>query len=635
METSQNNDISIFNSVLEKYSNNSNQLQLGENLDFEFSKLGLSSEPEKEFLNMLLEMKNFLVTNDEYKIRMIVNEYWKKIMSSLDLVSNKKPLIIILFKVLFFVRAIRCQGNRSRTQFYVLFDFMINNYLEEVIAVLHLIPEYGSFSDFNYLIDNYIANSKIRDKLIDIMVLNLKSDLSRVFGKSFDTMNLNEIKNLSYQLNKNLKSKTNEEMIKFVSTLQPGNFSIISKWITRENKKYKSYRPFLINKLFGKQKDMNFGNMVLRYCLTLLGQVLMIPEQNFCKSTSRTWKDIRWDKNVPSKCLTKNLKAGFNNKDDDRIECAENLKRCILEEKIKGYQCDLNDLADKIWNDIAHIKHLSEIEKLAINVQWHKMMENVKKMVLENNDNKIEEGTSNPFQTIPIIDVSGSMSSCNVMHYAIGLGILASSLSNFKGKAITFSEKPEIFSFDPDANIFDTFELINEAGWGMSTNIDSTNKLVLNLMKEARSKGFNKNKNINILYLTDGQFNSMVVDKDGKKLDEERKYHFQKRTELLFHNEGFDVPLQIFWNLADRKVGFPAQGATTGVKLVSGFSQTVMMEVFTGNYKTVVDQKSGAKKVDINPLDSFIDSMSHDSLLPIEEALVKFWLDVKGEKVDN
>ena len=86
METSQNNDISIFNSVLEKYSNNSNQLQLGENLDFEFSKLGLSSEPEKEFLNMLLEMKNFLVTNDEYKIRMIVNEYWKKIMSSLDLV---------------------------------------------------------------------------------------------------------------------------------------------------------------------------------------------------------------------------------------------------------------------------------------------------------------------------------------------------------------------------------------------------------------------------------------------------------------------------------------------------------------------------------------------------------------------
>ena len=60
-----------------------------------------------------------------------------------------------------------------------------------------------------------------------------------------------------------------------------------------------------------------------------------------------------------------------------------------------------------------------------------------------------------------------------------------------------------------------------------------------------------------------------------------------------------------------------------------------MMEVFTGNYKTVGDQKSGAKKVDINPLDSFIDSMSHDSLLPIEEALVKFWLDVKGEKVDN
>ena len=68
METSQNNDISIFNSVLEKYSNNSNQLQLGENLDFEFSKLGLSSEPEKEFLNMLLISMTLLTCKIQLRI---------------------------------------------------------------------------------------------------------------------------------------------------------------------------------------------------------------------------------------------------------------------------------------------------------------------------------------------------------------------------------------------------------------------------------------------------------------------------------------------------------------------------------------------------------------------------------------
>ena len=72
-------------------------------------------------------------------------------------------------------------------------------------------------------------------------------------------------------------------------------------------------------------------------------------------------------------------------------------------------------------------------------------------------------------------------------------------------------------------------------------------------------------------------------------------------------------------------VGFPAQSDTNGVKLVSGFSQTIMVEVMTGDYSTIVDAETGQEKVNINPLESFIKTLNDDSLKPIEDTLLEYW----------
>ena len=76
--------------------------------------------------------------------------------------------------------------------------------------------------------------------------------------------------------------------------------------------------------------------------------------------------------------------------------------------------------------------------------------------------------------------------------------------------------------------------------------------------------------------------------------------------------------------MALQKPGFPAQSSTTGVKLVAGFSQTIMVEVMTGDYKTEVDEETGAVKVSVTPLESFMKTMNDDSLELVKTKLTEY-----------
>ena len=50
-----------------------------------------------------------------------------------------------------------------------------------------------------------------------------------------------------------------------------------------------------------------------------------------------------------------------------------------------------------------------------------------------------------------------------------------------------------------------------------------------------------------------------------------------------------------------------------------------MVEFMTGDYQTVVDEKTGAVKVKLNPLESFMKTINDDSLQMVEDTLVSFW----------
>ena len=90
--------------------------------------------------------------------------------------------------------------------------------------------------------------------------------------------------------------------------------------------------------------------------------------------------------------------------------------------------------------------------------QWKKMVQFVNDLITQTlekdkvlRQEAIDAGETppepirDPRAVMPVVDVSGSMSNARVMHYAIAMGIVCSSISSIPGKLITFSENPMYF----------------------------------------------------------------------------------------------------------------------------------------------------------------------------------------------
>lgn len=627
---------------------------IGENGDLCHSTLGYQPELLKQLAAKTLEVKQQLVGNDPLYIKNIVNSNWHTLVDQIKSLNtvDQHTHITLLFKLAFFTRAIRCQGGRSRVQFYALFKKLYATFPNETLHILPLIPHYGCFQDIDQLVTDYklVGDNVIVNALLCIYRDALMKDFTRILGDSPSKISIGDIHTKIQAINTDLKKMNQTELSQFVGSLPKGQFSLAAKWLKREGKKNSSHRDSIVCLMFptinrNNPRSLEYGRMVLRKCTTAISQCLKIVEQYMTEVIpARSWAEIDF-KNVPSTATTKYRKAFANqtkngderSEREDRRKCAQNILSAVIDGKINGAQSDLKLLADLIWSQLD--QKINSEERTLINCQWTKMVEFVNQLIedtLEKDrfirQEAIDAGDTvptpinDPRAVIPVVDVSGSMSGANVMQYAIAMGIICATISSIPGKLITFSETPEVFSFDPKADIFDVFQEIKKCKWGYNTNLDATYKLLLDEMTSARDSGHDISTDFSALILTDGGFDHMVCyDTD---LYDRRKFRhdtFQQRQEIAYTKAGFGVPLIVYWNMACRNVGFPAQSSTVGVKLVAGFSQTVMVEVMTGDYSTTIDKITGASKMSVTPLDSFLKTIGHDSFDPIRDALDAFW----------
>ena len=196
------------------------------------------------------------------------------------------------------------------------------------------------------------------------------------------------------------------------------------------------------------------------------------------------------------------------------------------------------------------------------------------------------------------------MENNNVQDTAIGLGILASSLSSMSGCLISFSQKPEIFHLDMSdkSDVFDHFLTIINGPSGLSTNVDATYRLLLDLM----IKSGIKETEFALLFLSDGQFDAQCSDVSGGLVSSSRfQKTFISRLEKAFTDNGYNLPRTVFWNLNSNAPGFSTTSNMKGFQAVSGYSQTLMIQVFTGDYKYEL-QADGSVKVSVDPWETFL-----------------------------
>ena len=570
----------------------------------------------------------------------------------------------LMFRYLFYVRSVRVAGKKSRLLFYYLFERIYQIFPKTCCALISLVPEFGYFGDLDHLIVKMSAYPDVVKAAEEVYLNHLNTDCQLIWGKPLHQVTKDE----ASSLNEKLKLMTTDEVRTFVGAKR---LSLAAKWFKREGKKNSGHRKeFLVSVYFPNggiteleastnpaahslaKRRLAYCQMVFRYVISTLSQCILVGETMMCEEDPdhRTWASIPLA-SAPAAFMTKYRKALANEllekvpdesqletgnrfiDREDRIQCRKNLLQTLLNGKLKGAVQDIDRLCKIVFGNLScgHLggrktlsKKLSPMERQVIAAQWNDLIAKVKdeinKTIEAEHADAAESGDTwlDPRNVIPVVDTSGSMESANVQDKAVGLGILASQLSTMPGCLISFSERPEVFHLDMSdkSDVFDHFLTIMNGPTGLCTNIDATYRVLLDLMVKTGVKA----TDFAMLCLTDGQFDVMAGFPEldpvypswlrRESSSERFSTTFLERLESAFKAHGYNLPRTVFWNLYDKSPGFPATSISRGVQLVSGYSQTLMLQVFTGNYKYEV-QADGSTKVSVSPWESFLNALLH------------------------
>lgn len=587
----------------------------------------------------------------------------------------------LVFRYLFYVRSVRVAGKKSRLLFYYLFERLYQVFPKTCCALISMVPEFGYFGDIDQLIVKMSAYPDVVKAAEEVYLNHLNTDCQLIWGKPLHQVTKDE----ASSLNKKLKLMTTEEVRAFVGTKR---LSLAAKWFKREGKKNSGHRKeFLVSVYFPNggiadletskeptaralaKRRLGYCQMVFRHVISTLSQCMLVGETMMCEEDPghRTWASIPLA-SAPAAFMTKYRKALANEKlkdvpnesqletgnrfvdRNDRVQCRKNLLQTLIDGKLKGAAQDIDRLSKIVFDHLSSnypysrgrkslSKSLSPLERQVIAAQWKdlvsKVKEEVDKTIEAARAEAVESGDTwlDPRNVIPVVDTSGSMESTKVQDKAIGLGILASHLSTIPGCLISFSERPEVFHLNMSGkeDVFDHFLTIMNGPTGLSTNIDATYRVLLNMMVMTGVKS----TDFAMLFLTDGQFDSQVqLPEDGstrsyggysygysrKSSSDRFSMTFLDRLESAFKAKGYNLPRTVFWNLYASSPGFPATSISRGVQLVSGYSQTLMLQVFTGYYEYEV-QADGSVKVSVSPWESFLKALLHQGYDQISQVV--------------
>ena len=616
------------------------------------------------------DIQSYFLELDQKAVRKTdVSVQLEHLISRIDLIKDNTSRAAgysILFRWLFYIRAIRGLGKGERKIFYDSIHIVYKKFPETIVDLFPLIPDKGCYKDF-YTLFITSDNKVFKTSILEFIIFELDKDIGKVTGKTYLELDVPTLKTIRDSFDEMEDSKK-EELFKSY------DISLIAKWHTSEGKSGdkkadivgQMIKQFTGQKLTRNSKQYRYEAQKLRLVKSILNKVLNIVETHMCKGafhkinhkTTPAGATHKYSKaylnEIKDEVLAEcDIETGNRSKDPRRIKCRQNILEAVEEGELKGATLQIVDIGDKIFKcfkqghgDYGHgyssnlsrtvwgidPAKLSSSQRKIFCIQWSKALEEVKKIINEARTKAIEEGK--PIElidmfknVIPVIDVSGSMSSYNVMSKAIALGIMCSELSDIKDIAITFSDEPSPIDLSRCVDIVDKFNTILNTPWGYSTNADKVFKLILDIAdKTAKITGKNIKEFIPgaVVMFTDGQFNSMCPNLNDKTLLE------RCQEQLKIISPDSYMYRMVFWNLNGTSLGFPAETYSDNVQLVSGYSQSLFRMIMVGDYTIV--EKDGIKSVNVDPWDTFIKAVSNESfdivlniLENSDEGILKFY----------
>ena len=330
--------------------------------------------------------------------------------------SDNPNEIADLFVLTFQTR--NCRGGKGeRKLFHVMITTLFKFYPETVINLLKLVPHYGYYKDYVFLLDMTYKNpfyKRFQEKIVDIIVEQLQADLTEL-----------DVSQVESRIPK---------------------LSLVAKYAPRPNKHYRRIAKLIYRKMYpcDIKAEENY-----RKKLAIINKVLSTTEVNMC---AKGYSQIQYSR-VPSICLLKWRKAFLNERsncpdsffetgnrypeDVDRVTSRNNLKEALKNKSISGKQLMPHEVVKEFMKN-----ETTSIEEELLTQQWEKMKEQVLLMIQSKNENGL-----NLKNLVPLVDVSSSMNGLP-MEVAISLGILVSEVTNplFRDTFISFSTTPEWIS---------------------------------------------------------------------------------------------------------------------------------------------------------------------------------------------
>lgn len=319
-----------------------------------------------------------------------------------------------------------------------------------------------------------------------------------------------------------------------------GKTSLMYKWLPSENASSKTTKEIAtdIRTAFG------LTSREYRKKLSAKRAELDVVERKMC---SNNWEQINY-KGVPSKAAL-NYKGAFERHDGARYA------QFIAD--VKSGKTTINSGTLYPYNIVE--KCFVGDESSTLDVLWNAL------------PNYIEDDSN----SIVVADVSGSMSG-RPMSVSISLAMYISerNKSSFKDFFITFSETPTLQKVIGN-NIREKVNNLQQADWGMSTNLEAVFDLVLNTAVEKNVPATDMPTRIYIV--TDMEFNQACNNADLTL--------FQV-IEDKYKAAGYKQPELVFWNVNARKIHAPVYSDELGTCMVSGCSPAILTSLLANKTLT-------------------------------------------------
>ena len=330
------------------------------------------------------------------------------------------------------------------------------------------------------------------------------------------------------------KNMADDKSLQLINKALADKNQLCAKWMPRK-KQYDN---------FASKFPKRFGLTPKQY-RQLIVENTNVVETQMCK---KEWSEIEYKK-IPSVAFSKYRKAWARNDG----------------ERFKQFIDDVNAGKQKIHASVIfphdiYKSYKAGGDEASINAQW-----NCLPNYLENSEERI----------LPVCDVSGSMSG-TPMDISVSLGLYFSerNKSVFKDAFITFSEKPKLQHLK--GNLTQRIQQLENADWGMSTNLVAVFELILNAA--VTNKLSNDDLPTMIVIISDMEFNMASKSQTNFEV-----------IDKAFAKHEYTRPSLVFWNVNGRENNVPVNKNDKNVALVSGCSPVTIKSILSAREITPVE----------------------------------------------